>query len=204
MTSRASPGALSIRRGRVNKMLRRGIFLIGLFLMVACSMPETRIYSLHMPSNDMRSQVRKQATITLRVQSPRYLSQPYIAHRMSAYQLDISRYAKWDSTPVEMVREAFRDSLSAVYQDVRATNFTPEGSSVLAINLRRFERVDDSYAELAFDAVFYSAEGRESYRLELDKKVQIETKDPAGVAKGLSAALSESVKEVMAGVSSRL
>lgn len=188
----------------MSKTLRRGVLLVSVFLMAACSMPETRIYSLHLPSNDIRAQVRKQAIITLRVQSPRYLAQPYIAHRMSAYQIEISRYAKWDATPVEMIREIFRESLSVVYQDVRTSNYTPEGSFVLNINLKRFERVDDAYAELAFDAVLYSAEGKEIQRIDLNKKVQLDVKDPAGVAKGLSAALSESVKEVLAGVSSRL
>jgi len=167
-------------------------------------MPETRIYSLHLPPDNNKAQIRKQAMITLRVQSPRYLAQPYIAHRLSAYQLDISRYAKWDSAPVEMVRDIFRDSLSAVYQDVRASNYAAEGSFVLNINLKRFERVDDSYAEIAFDALFYSAEGKELYRVEEQKKVQLETKDSAGLAKGLSAALSEAVREVLAGVSSRI
>jgi uncharacterized lipoprotein YmbA len=185
-------------------MLRRSIFLLGVLLMAACSIPETRIYSLHLPPDNNKAQVRKQAMITLRVQSPRYLAQPYIAHRVSPYQLDISRYAKWDSAPVEMVREIFKDALSAVYQDVRASNLPPEGSFVLNINLKRFERVDDSYAELAFDAVLYSAEGKELYRAEEQKKVQLDTNDPAGVAKGLSAAMSESVKGVLAGLAGKI
>ncbi|MBI5633616.1 MAG: membrane integrity-associated transporter subunit PqiC [Nitrospirae bacterium] len=184
----------------MSNMLRRGIFLLGVLVMAACAMPETRIYSLHMPADNLKTQARKQAMITVRVQSPRYLAQPYIAHRLSPYQLEISRYAKWDSAPVEMVREIFKDSLSVVYQDVRASNFAAEGSFVLNINLKRFERVEDSYAELAFDAVLNSAEGRELYRIAVAKKVQIETRDSAGLAKGLSAALSESVKEVVAGL----
>jgi len=195
---------LFIRRGRVSNILRRGIVLLGVLLMAACSMPETRIYSLHMPADNNKVLARKQAMITVRVQSPRYLAQPYIAHRLSPYQLDISRYAKWDSAPVEMVREIFRDSLSAVYQDVRASNFAPEGSFVMNINLKRFERVDDAYAELAFDAVLYSAEGKELYHREEQKKVQIDTKDSSGLAKGLSAALNESVKEVLAGMGSKI
>ncbi len=185
-------------------MLRRGLFLLGVLLIAACSMPETRIYSLHLPADNNKAQARQQAMITIRVQSPRYLAQPYIAHRLSPYQLDISRYAKWDSAPVEMIREIFRDSLSGVYQDVRASNLAAEGSFVLNINLKRFERVDDSYAELAFDAVLYSAEGRELYHIKEQKKVKLDTMDPAGVAKGLSAALSESVREVLAGLGSKI
>lgn len=185
-------------------MLRRGIVLLGLLLMTACSMPVTRIYSLHLPADNNKAQARKQAMITVRVESPRYLAQPYIAHRLSPYQLDISRYAKWDAAPVEMVREIFKDSLSLVYQDVRASNFAPEGSFILNIHLKRFERVDDSYAELAFDAELYSAEGKELFHMEEQKKVQIDTKDFTGLAKGLSSALSESVKEVLAGMGSKI
>ena len=188
----------------MSNMLRRGIFLLGVLIMAACSMPETRIYSLYMPEDNTKAQVRKQAMITLRVQSPRYLAQPYIAHRISPYQLDISRYAKWDSAPLEMVRQIFKDSLSMVYQDVRATTFSPEGSFVLNIHLKRFERVDDSYAELAFDAELYSPEGKELYHIQKQKKVQLDTNDPAGVAKGLSSALNESVKEVLEGLGSKI
>ncbi len=185
-------------------MLRRGFVLLGVLIIAACSMPETRIYSLHIPADNNKAQTRKPAMITVRVQSPRYLAQPYVAHRLSPYQLDISRYAKWDSAPVEMFREIFRDSLSAVYQDVRASNFAPEGSFVLNINLKRFERVEDSYAELAFDAVLYSVEGKEIQRIDVNKKVQLDIKDSAGVAKGLSSALSESVKEVLAGLAGKI
>lgn len=188
----------------MSNMMRRGFILLGVFLMAACSMPETKIYSLHLPGDNNKAQVRKQAMITLRVQSPRYLAQPYIAHRISPYQLDISRYAKWDSAPVEMVREILSDSLSGVYQDVKASNLAAEGSFVLNINLKRFERVEESYAELAFDAVLYSPEGKELYRIEERKKVQLDTKDPAGAAKGLSAALSESVREVLAGLAGKI
>lgn len=188
----------------MSNLLRKGILLFGVILLVACSMPETRIYSLHLPPDSSKPVARKQAMITLRVQSPRYLAQPYVAHRLSPYQLDISRYAKWDSAPDEMVREIFRNALSAQYQDVRASNYVSEGSLVLNINLKRFEQVDASFAELAFDAVLYSAEGKELYRIEEQKRVEIDTKDTAGVAKGLSAALSDAVREVLSGLVSKI
>lgn len=188
----------------MSNMLRRGILLLGVLLMAACSMPETRIYSLHLPADNNKAQTRKPAMITLKVQSPRYLSQPYIAHRLSPYQLDISRYAKWDSAPDEMVREIFRNALAAQYDNVRASNYVAEGSLLLNINLKRFEQVNGSYAELAFDAVLYSAEGRELYRIEEQKRVEIDTKDTAGVAKGLSAALNDAVKEVLAGLATKI
>lgn len=188
----------------MNNMLRNIIGFLGALVMISCSMPETKIYSLHMPAENVRPQTKKQTVITLKVQSPRYLSQPYIAHRLSEYQLDISRYAKWDSAPSEMVRDAFRDSLSAVYQDVRVSTYVKEDSVVLTVNLKHFERVNDGHAELAFDALLHSVEGKEIYRIDVDKTVKIETKDSTGLAKALSAALTESVREVLKGVSSKL
>lgn len=188
----------------MSNIIRIGTILLGFALITACAMPQTRIYSLHMPAESNRAQVRKQAVITLRVQSPRYLAQPYIAHRISPYELDISRYAKWDSAPVDMIREVFRDSLSDLYQNVRTSNYLAEGSYLLNISLNRLERVENSFAELAFDAQLYSAENRELYRIEVQKKVQIDPKDQAGLARGLSAALSEAVREVLAGLGSRI
>jgi uncharacterized lipoprotein YmbA len=184
-------------------MLRKLFILLAVFVMAACSMPATKIYSIHLPDS-VKAKVKKQATITVKIQSPRYLTQPYIAQRTSEYQLDISRYEKWDSSPSEMVRETFRDSLSAIYDDVRASTFVPEGSYVLTINLKHFERVDEGYGQLAFSALFSSAEGRELYRFEADKKMVLDTKDPAGLAKSLSSALSESVKDVVGNISSKL
>jgi len=49
-----------------------------------------------------------------------------------------------------------------------------------------------------------SISGRELYRVEEQKNVQIDTRDSAGVAKGLSSALSESVREVLAGLASKI
>jgi len=163
----------------------------------SCAMPETKIYSLHVPADNVAAQSRKQVMVTLRVQSPRYLTQPYIAQRSSPYQLEISGYAKWDSPPADMVREIFRDALMSHFQQVRTSNAVADKSVVLTINLKRFERVDEVYGELVLDAELSTAEGKGIHRMTASKKVLLETKDNAGLAKALSSALSASVQEVI-------
>ena len=167
-------------------------------------MPETRIYSLQVPAESSIASPRKQVTVTLQVHSPRYLAQPYIAWRLSPYQLELSGYAKWELAPVDMIREIFRDALIAHVQQVRISNAVPEGSLVLAINLRRFEGVDDHFGELLLDAELSTATGEEIYRMTASKKVPLETKDSAGLAKALSAAMQEAVRDVVAAIDSRV
>ena len=172
--------------------------------MASCTMPETRIYSLHLPAENAAVRPRKQVMVTLRVHSPRYLAQPYIAWRISPYQLEISGYAKWEMPPVDMIRETFRDALIAHFQQVRVSNAVPDGSVVLSINLRRFEGVDDQFGELLLDAELSTAEGREIHRMTASRKVLLETKDSAGLAKALSLALHEAVQDVVAAMESRV
>ena len=188
----------------MNKILRGITPLFSLLLVVSCTMPETRIYSINVPPDNIAHQPVKQGLVTLRVISPRYLSQPYIAHRLSPYQLEISRYAKWDSSPADMVREVFREMLYSTFQYVRTSSYAVEGSQLLTVNLKRFERVDEVYGELLFDAILFSAEGKEINRNTTQKRVLLETTDDAGLAKGLSSALSESVREFVKGLGSRI
>jgi uncharacterized lipoprotein YmbA len=179
------------------------VFLVGI-LFVSCSMPQTKIYSLSVPAGKKATDAKKQVLITLRVQAPRYLAQPYIAHRLSQYQLEISRYAKWDAPPSEMVKETFRDSLSATFQEVRTSNLPLDGSVMLTIYLKKFERVDVKSGELLFDAVLSSSEGRELQRVTAQKNIQLDSADDLGLAKGLSAALSEAVWEVIKGLENKI
>ena len=178
--------------------------MLCLFAVASCTMPETRIYSLYVPAESDAVRTRKQVMVTLRVQSPRYLSQPYVAWRVSPYQLEISGYAKWELPPVDMTREIFRDSLTSHFQQVRVSNAVPDGSVVLSINLRRFEGVDGQFGELLLDAELSSAEGREIHRMTVSKKVPLETRDGAGLAKALSSALHDTVQEVLAAMERRV
>jgi len=177
-------------------------------------MPETKIYSLNMSDTSSSSysksekerlsdvtNVKADSSIVIRVFSPRYLSQAYIAYRGSPYQLEVSRYSKWESPPNLMVKEAFKDSLSStgLFKEVRATNAVSEGFYLLDINLKRFERSDngnDSFADLVFDVNLVSPGGSEISRFTVSKKVKLTDRSFLSLARGLSSALSEGIGEV--------
>jgi len=66
----------------MSEMIKRGILLVVL-LVTACTMPETKIYSLYLPLENKTPESGAVVSITVGVSSPRYLAQPYIAHRTS-------------------------------------------------------------------------------------------------------------------------
>ncbi len=181
--------------------MQRGILIIlTIFLISACTMPETKIYSIHI-SNPPLPHSKTDAFIIIRVHSQRYLTQSYIACRNSLYQLEISRYSKWESPPSDMVKDAFKDSFlsTGLFKEVRVFNTVPEGFYLLEVNLKRFERSDagnDSFGELVFDVSLFSPDGKELYRSTISKKVNLDDKSFLSLAKGLSNALAEGIEEV--------
>jgi uncharacterized lipoprotein YmbA len=186
--------------------MQRSLFLLlAIFLFTACSMPETKIYSLSMPAEKNLPDNGPGVPVNLRVQSPRYLSQQFIACRTSPYQLDISKYSRWVLSPAEMVKEAFVDALYSrgISKDVKTLNIVHAGYYSVDIKLRRFERTDsgyDSFGEVDFDVNVLSPEGRDIYRKTISKKVAMQKKDNLDLAISLSAALSEAVDEAMTGM----
>ncbi|MCL5023508.1 MAG: ABC-type transport auxiliary lipoprotein family protein [Nitrospirae bacterium] len=180
------------------------VCLLAVFL-ASCAMPETRIYSLSVPDGNGAANPKSDAELTIFVNAPRYLMQPYIAFRNSPYQLTISRYAKWDAAPEQILKETFRDSFSSsgAFRDVRVSHLVPGGSYSLRIDLKRFERLDNgdlSYGELAFDVDLISPDGKSVYEKAFSKKVKLEDRTFLSLAKGLSDALAEGVREVGDGV----
>jgi len=189
-------------------MKRILLFILSLSLFSACSMPETKIYSIYMSAPSAPPDIRKvmaddanTRSIVILMNSPRYLAQPYIAYRSSPYELEISRYSKWESPPGDIVKETFKNYLSSsgIFKEVRASNVVPEGFYSFEINLKKFERYDqgnDSYGALDYDIKVYSPESKELYRATVLKKVKLDNKTFLCLAQGLSSALSESIKEV--------
>ena len=177
--------------------------LLPLFLIGACAMPETRVYSLYLPLDRGKTiHPRGDASIVIMINSPRYLSQPYIVFRKSPYQLEISRYSKWEASPNEMLRQIFKDALSSTqrFKEVRVTNIVPDGFYSLKINLEKFERSNtgnDSFGELIFDVQLLSPDGKELYQNSISKRTKLEDRSFLSLSKGLSGALAEGVKEVM-------
>jgi uncharacterized lipoprotein YmbA len=190
--------------------MQKGIFglLLIVFIASCATMPETRIYSLSIPAGKKAPAANIDAVVTIIVSSPRYLSQPYMAYRTSPYQLAISRYAKWDSPPDEIVRDAVRDSISSgIVKAVKTSGFVSGESYALKIDLKRFERLDEgdlSYAEIALDVSLMSPEGKNLYQSSITKKIRLEDRSFLSLAKGLSSALGEGTEEVRGGISSAL
>ena len=166
--------------------MKRVFFVItAIFLFTACTMPETKIYSISLPVERKLSDNKSDSSVNIRVRSPRYLAQQYIASRTSPYQIDISRYSKWESSPVELVREAFRDSFYSrgISKDVKTSNFVPAGYYSVDIQLRRFERTDsgnDLFGEMDFEVVVSSPEGKEIYRKTVSRKIRLAKQRQSG------------------------
>ena len=182
--------------------MQKGLMIIvSFFLLFACSMPETKIYSIYVPIESKTVNGKTDNSVTIVVHAPRYLTQPYIAYRESPYQLKISKYSKWDASPNEIVRVGFKDSLSSteIFQEVRISNTVPKGFYSLTVNLKRFERYDegkDSFGELVMDVDLLSPDARELYRSSISKRVRLDDQSFLSLAKGLSNALAEGISEV--------
>jgi uncharacterized lipoprotein YmbA len=175
--------------------------LIGiLFVLVsACTMPETKIYSLNMPHENKAKENAMNASLVIIVDSPRHLSQPYIAYRNSPYQLSQSRYSKWENSPDIIVAHTLRDSLSGIFNDVLVSRHPREGSYSLRVRLRSFERSDEAdgpFGALSFDFEFLSPEGKYLSGSTVTKKIKLDDRSFLSLAKGLSLALKESTGEV--------
>jgi uncharacterized lipoprotein YmbA len=186
--------------------MQKGLMIIiSFFLLFACSMPETKIYSIYVPIESKTVNGKTDNSVTIAVHAPRYLTQPYIAYRESPYQLKISKYSKWDASPSEIVRGGFKDSLSSteIFQEVRISNSVPRGFYSLKINLKRFERYDegkDSFGELIMDVDLLSPDARELYRGSISKRVRLDDQGFLTLAKGLSSALAEGISEVRSNI----
>jgi uncharacterized lipoprotein YmbA len=179
------------------------IIIISVLFVSACTMPDTKIYSLYVDTaseKSIRGEISDRSIAVL-VNSPRYLSQSYIAYRTSPYELEISKYSKWEASPQDMVRVSAKNYLSSagIFKEVRASNVVPEGFYSLEVDLKRFERDDrgtDSYGKLTFDYNLYSPDGVMLYRGSIFKEVKLESKTFLDLAKGLSSMLEQAVKEV--------
>ncbi len=178
--------------------MRRALIGIVLLVSAACSMPETKIYSLNMGDSASPSQpVIVPVSLSVSVESPRYLDQPYIASRTSPYQLDISRYARWESSPADMTRDAFRDGFGPFVSTVRLSRIRLSGHHTLQVTLRRFELFrspEGARGHLAMDIKALSPDGEELYQRSIEELIPIPAGDAyISLAKELSDMLAASV-----------
>jgi ABC-type uncharacterized transport system auxiliary subunit len=166
-------------------------------------MPKTKIYSLHLPFENVITDSKEGKSVTMLISSPRHLAQPFIVYRLSPYQIEISKYSKWESSPVSIVKESFGEALSSVFGEVKASGFVPEGYYSFNLNLRRFERTAEDgnlFGEVVFAVTVRSPEGREIMKRTISKKIVLDGSNDVSLAKGLSAALGEGIQDVMADI----
>jgi ABC-type transport auxiliary lipoprotein component len=126
--------------------------------------------------------------------------EPYIAHRNSPYELELSDTARWDASPVDIVRRAARDSLSSsgVFAAVVISSATLPGFYRCEVDLRRFERFDkgnESFGELNLKITFLSLGGRILYRNSLSKETKLPDRSFTSLALFLSEALYQGLDE---------
>lgn len=190
-------------------MIRWIIAMIILVVAGGCGMPQTKIYSLSLPEAQQVQVKEKGPVLTIAVRAPRHLSQPYIASRTAPYQMEISRYAKWVASPEEMVREAFRDQLSAsgLFREVHGGSHSAPDSYLLRIHVRRFEREalsEGQVADISLDYSFISPDGKELRRGLVKRRLPLSESGNVGLAGALSAGLNECIGEVRVAVEKAL
>jgi ABC-type uncharacterized transport system auxiliary subunit len=199
-------------QGKEGGIVKKGfVIIVTVFLLSACSMPETKIYSLHLPvagtgeracrAGDEKS-AEAGAAIVIFVDSPRYLVQPYIAHRNSPYEIRISKYSRWVSPPSEMLKEVLKDSLmsTCMFREIRTSKSVPEGFYLFLAGLKNFERFDDasdSFGSMLFDAKLVSPGGKVLYQRTISKYVRLDDRTFLSLAMELSRAVSEGMEEVI-------
>lgn len=180
-------------------------FLFPLVFLLSCTMSGTRIYNLSLLPMKERPNAGASASVNVLLHAPRYLEQPYIAYRISPYELKVSNSSRWDSSPAGMVKGASKDSLSSsgFFAAVRTSAFTPSGFYQCEVNLRRFERLDkgnDSFGELDFEITFRSPDGRILYGGSLSNEAKLADRSFLSLAKFLSEALSQELDEAKAAI----
>ncbi|MBF0507227.1 MAG: membrane integrity-associated transporter subunit PqiC [Nitrospirae bacterium] len=190
-------------------MLRRFAIIIFACFFASCSMPETKIYSLYLPQEKDAKNTKAVSSLTIRLDSPRYLAQPYIVSRNSPYQLSISRYSKWDAAPYDLVKEAFRETIGAtgLFREIRFSNTGSGDFYQLVIHLKKFEMLETTegaFGEIEFDAVLFCPESKELFHLAVSKEKKLDDKTFASLAKALSSGLAEGINDVKSGIAGAL
>ncbi len=184
-------------------------FVFPLVFLLSCTMSGTRIYNLSLLPVKERSNAGARASVNVILRAPRYLEQPYIAYRISSYELKVSNSSRWDSSPADRVKGAIKDSLSSsgFFAAVRTSAFTPAGFYRCEVNLRRFERFDkgnDSFGELDLEITFRSPESGILYSGSLSNEAKLADRSFLSLAKFLSEALSQGLDEANVAIAKSL
>ncbi|KWT92062.1 ABC-type transport auxiliary lipoprotein family protein [Candidatus Magnetominusculus xianensis] len=188
----------------MNKKSLMLLIAITITVNISCAtMPDTKIYSLDI-HYDMttKGELKPDIPIVIVVDSPRYLSQAFMAVRSSPYTLTIMKYSKWQSPPSTMVAEELKKALYSIgfFKDIRIAGIVKQNFYSLRIHLTRFEQFDElaaSYGILSLDVDLLSPEGVNLYHNTFSKKIKLYSSDDyTALAAGLSAALKDVMDEL--------
>jgi ABC-type uncharacterized transport system auxiliary subunit len=174
------------------------------------TMPETRTYSIVIAHDKAESLAEESAqSIAIHIDSDDYLKQPYIVLRTSPFELDISHYSRWESSPYKIVRREFVRALSSTgrFNAVKSTSSTPKDFYLLAIELRQFEllkKEGKSFSTLEMDVVLRSPKGAELFNKRISKERALVENDSRALAEGLSDLLSEVLEESIHSITDNL
>jgi ABC-type uncharacterized transport system auxiliary subunit len=179
--------------------------VFSLVFLLSCTTSGTRIYSLSLPPVKERPNVESRASVNITLHAPRYLEQPYIAYRISSYEVELSADSRWDSSPAIMMRQAIKESLcsSGLFAVVRTLAVAPPGFYDCEVNLRRFERFDkgnDPFGELDFEITFRSPGCTVLYSGSISKEAKLADRSDSSLAKFLSEGLSQGLNETNAAI----
>ncbi|KJR41702.1 secreted protein containing DUF330 [Candidatus Magnetoovum chiemensis] len=184
------------------------ILLLALSLPLGCATSKERsIYSLLIEYPNAKraesAEIGGSPDISLVIQSdcPQYLKQPYIAYRTSPYELSLSIYSQWEAAPMNIVELELTNYLlsSGAINNVKKLSYTPKGFYTLKLILKRFEMLTDendkSHALLSLSLSYLNAQSAVIYQKSYEQKVQLKDNAFKSLAVGLSAALSEVIKD---------
>lgn len=180
-------------------------FILAIFLLGCGTVPRTSIYTIDLPGAERRHPAAGAPDLAVKVSSPRYLEQAFIAQRTSPYSLDISLYSKWDMAPDKLVEWALRDSLAKTgrFRKVETYNAAPPGYHDLSVTLRNFELLDEggeSSALFSMEVVLTSPGGEVLYSEAFSKKAALAERSFKDLARELSLALEEALESTRKGV----
>jgi len=170
------------------------------------SVPATSIYTLDLPvAEKQMSPNAEDPSLAVHVRSPRYLAQPFIAMRTSPYELDISRFSKWDRPPDELIAEAVRDTIAQTgkFKEVEVYHMPPGGTYVLDLNLRQFELSKEgasSHALFALDVTLTSPAGDEVFSAQYSYDEAFASGGLQRLAEKLSASIEDALNKTRTGV----
>ncbi|HIJ59041.1 MAG TPA: hypothetical protein HPP56_00280 [Nitrospirae bacterium] len=179
------------------------LIIFMLVFIVSCSTAEIKIYSIYMPiQEEILQSLKQQEILFLVVRSPKHLDQPYIIYRSSPFELNISSYAKWEATPLDIIRHNIVEILYSqrIYKEVKTLRpQVNEKTEVMIVDLKDFSRYDEdkvSYALLHFSVLLKDKDNKEIFIKDFKIKEKLNDKTYLSLARGMSQAITKTLQEV--------